>query len=120
MNLCKLLCPDIFQVSKFLHGPINPVQTIAERFSAREDATLFTMHDLVHDLARSVMADEFYLKGPNCRYACLIDCTKPLKSSATSPANIKALHIVDHPDDGLKDYQFHPDAYSKAVGLYMG
>ncbi|KAM0904360.1 hypothetical protein ACQ4PT_018069 [Festuca glaucescens] len=91
--------------------------TVAERSYAREDATLFTMHDLMHDLARSVMADEFYLKGPNCRYACLTDCTKPLKSSTTSPAKIKALHIVDHPADCLEENQFHPDAYSQAKHL---
>uniref|UniRef100_A0ACD5XCZ9 Uncharacterized protein n=1 Tax=Avena sativa TaxID=4498 RepID=A0ACD5XCZ9_AVESA len=92
-------------------------KTVAECFYAREDDTLFTMHDLVHDLARSVMADELYLKGPNCRYACLTDFTKPLKSSATSPAKIKALHIVDHPDNCLKENQFHPDAYSQAKHL---
>ncbi|KAM0904363.1 hypothetical protein ACQ4PT_018070 [Festuca glaucescens] len=92
-------------------------KTVAERSYAREDATLFTMHDLMHDLARSVMADEFYLKGPNCRYACLTDCTKPLKSSTTSPAKIKALHIVDHPADCLEENQFHPDAYSQAKHL---
>ncbi|KAM0883835.1 hypothetical protein ACQ4PT_031367 [Festuca glaucescens] len=92
-------------------------KTVAERSYAREDATLFTMHDLVHDLARSVMADEFYLEGPNCRYAYLTDCTKPLKSSATSPAKIKALHIVDHPDGSLKENRFHADAYSQARHL---
>jgi Leucine-rich repeat (LRR) protein len=63
------------------------------------------------------MADELYLKGPNCRFACLTDCTKPLKSSATSPAGIKALHIVDHPDDGLKKNQCHPDACAQAKHL---
>ncbi|XP_051191604.1 putative disease resistance RPP13-like protein 1 isoform X2 [Lolium perenne] len=94
-------------------------KTVAERSYAREDATLFTMHDLVHDLARSVMADEFYLKGPNCRYAYLTDCTKPLKSSATSPAKIKALHIVDHPDGRLKENQFHANAYSQARHLHV-
>ncbi|KAM0823213.1 hypothetical protein ACQ4PT_071019 [Festuca glaucescens] len=92
-------------------------KTVAERSYTREDATLFTMHDLVHDLAKSVMADEFCLKGPNCRYAYLTDCTKPLKSSSTSPAKIKALHIVDRPYCGLKENQFHPDAYSQAKNL---
>ncbi|XP_037423460.1 putative disease resistance protein RGA1 [Triticum dicoccoides] len=71
---------------------------------------VFTMHDLVHDLARSVMADEFNLASPNCRYACLTDCTKPLKSSMTSPEKLRALHIVDH----LRPHPFHRDAYSPA------
>jgi Leucine-rich repeat (LRR) protein len=52
------------------------------------------MHDLVHDLARLVMADEYNLEGPNCR-AWLTDCTKPLKSSTNLPAKIRALHFGD-------------------------
>ncbi|KAM3206945.1 hypothetical protein ACQJBY_062239 [Aegilops geniculata] len=67
------------------------------------------MHDLVHDLARSVMADEFNLGGPNCRYARLPDCTKPLKSSMTSPEKLKALHIMEN-----HSLPFHFDAYSPA------
>lgn len=77
-------------------------------YGRKKKITLFTMHDLVHDLARSVMADEFNLAGPNCRYACLTDCTKPLKSYTTSPEKLRALHIVDH------GYEFHRDAYSPA------
>ncbi|KAM0917316.1 hypothetical protein ACQ4PT_009596 [Festuca glaucescens] len=62
---------------------------------SRKDATRFIMHDLVHDLARSVMADEYNLEGPNCRYAWLLDCSKPLKSSTNSLAKIRALHFAD-------------------------
>ncbi|KAM3206946.1 hypothetical protein ACQJBY_062240 [Aegilops geniculata] len=69
---------------------------------------LYTMHDLVHDLARSVMADEFNLAGPNCRYAWKIDCTKPLKSSTTSPKKLRALHIV------CAAGTFHRDAIAPA------
>uniref|UniRef100_A0ACD6A3E4 Uncharacterized protein n=1 Tax=Avena sativa TaxID=4498 RepID=A0ACD6A3E4_AVESA len=64
-------------------------------FEPRQDATRFIMHDLVHDLARSVMADEYNLEGPNCRYACLTDCSKPLNSPTNSPAKIRALHFAD-------------------------
>ncbi|KAM3195976.1 hypothetical protein ACQJBY_071907 [Aegilops geniculata] len=69
------------------------------------------MHDLVHDLAKSVMADEFNLAGANCRYTWLTDSTKPLKSSRISPKKIRALYIVDH--DSKPD-QLHHDAYSPA------
>jgi hypothetical protein len=64
-------------------------------FERKKGSTRFIMHDLVHDLARSVMADEYNLEGPNCRYACLTDCSKPLKSSTNSPAKIRALHFAD-------------------------
>jgi hypothetical protein len=52
------------------------------------------MHDLVHDLARSVMADEFNLEGSNCHYAWLTECNMSLKSSINSLAKIRALHIA--------------------------
>ncbi|XP_047085188.1 putative disease resistance protein RGA1 [Lolium rigidum] len=60
------------------------------------DGTLVIMHDLVHDLARSVMADEYNLEGSNCRYAWLADCREPLKSSTNSPTKIRALHFADN------------------------
>lgn len=79
----------------------------------QDGGTLFVMHDLVHDLARSVLADEFNLAGPNCRYAWLTDCTKPLKSCMTSPEKLRALHIVDYKDQA----EFHHDAFSPAKNV---
>jgi Leucine-rich repeat (LRR) protein len=69
-------------------------------FKERRNAKRFIMHDLVHDLARSVMADEYNMEGPNCRYACLTDCSKPLKSSTNSLAKIRALHFADKVSKG--------------------
>ncbi|KAM0917560.1 hypothetical protein ACQ4PT_009404 [Festuca glaucescens] len=65
----------LLEMSFLQHSKID-----SSYFEQRKDATRFIMHDLVHDLARSVMADEYNLEGPNCRYAWLKDC-KPLKSS---------------------------------------
>ncbi|XP_047082955.1 disease resistance protein RGA2-like [Lolium rigidum] len=79
----------LLEMSFLQHSNIN-IQNIKQR-----NGTLFIMHDLVHDLARSVMADEYNLESPNCRYACLTDCSKPLKSSIDSPAKIRALHFAD-------------------------
>jgi hypothetical protein len=52
-----------------------------------EEAIFYTMHDMVHDLARSVMVDEMMVPdkqantaGSCCRYALLDDCSKSLKS----------------------------------------
>ncbi|KAM0859274.1 hypothetical protein ACQ4PT_047305 [Festuca glaucescens] len=41
------------------------------------------------------MADEYNSEGPNCRYAWLTDCRKPLKSSTNSPAKIRSLHFAN-------------------------
>ncbi|KAM0905638.1 hypothetical protein ACQ4PT_017241 [Festuca glaucescens] len=63
-----------------------------------EDITLLTMHDLVHDLARSVMDGEILVfgKGDNIdgscyHYALLDDCSKPLGRESSK---IRALRFV--------------------------
>uniref|UniRef100_A0A453HKW9 Disease resistance protein RGA3 n=1 Tax=Aegilops tauschii subsp. strangulata TaxID=200361 RepID=A0A453HKW9_AEGTS len=67
-----------------------------------KDVTLFTMHDLVHDLARSIMANEVLdaskngsIGGSSCLYAMLTDCSKPLNLSVISPAKIRTLRFLD-------------------------
>ncbi|KAM3300731.1 hypothetical protein ACQJBY_041641 [Aegilops geniculata] len=81
-----------------------------------EDIILLTMHDLVHDLARSVMDDEILLvvKGNNAEescyhYALLDDCSKPLGSDLTK---IRALRFMV-----CKKYKLHDDAFSSAKSL---
>uniref|UniRef100_A0A0E0F3K2 AAA+ ATPase domain-containing protein n=1 Tax=Oryza meridionalis TaxID=40149 RepID=A0A0E0F3K2_9ORYZ len=66
-----------------------------------EDVTLFTMHDLVHEVARSIMVDEVLysrkegdIRGSS-RYALLTDCGKPLKFLTNRPTKIRALHFLD-------------------------
>lgn len=61
-----------------------------------KDGTLFSMHDLVHDVARSVMVEEILYANEksnngasNCRYALLMECTKPFKFFANLPSRIK-------------------------------
>jgi Leucine-rich repeat (LRR) protein len=60
------------------------------------------MHDLVHDLARSVMANEVLdaskngnIGGSSCLYALLTDCSKPLNLSIICPAKIRTLRFLD-------------------------
>uniref|UniRef100_A0A0E0J039 NB-ARC domain-containing protein n=1 Tax=Oryza nivara TaxID=4536 RepID=A0A0E0J039_ORYNI len=80
-----------------------------------EDATLLTMHDLVHDVARSIMADELLdsstkgkIQRTSCRYALLRDCSKPLKLF------IRALHFLD-----CGNIRLHGAAFSSAKWLHV-
>ncbi|KAL6622395.1 hypothetical protein ACP70R_032274 [Stipagrostis hirtigluma subsp. patula] len=66
-----------------------------------EDITLFTMHDLVHDLAMMIMGDEVLdasSKGNTgikyCHYAALADCGKPLNSFLPHSDKIRALRLL--------------------------
>ncbi|CAM0958598.1 unnamed protein product [Alopecurus aequalis] len=70
-------------------------------------ATFFTMHDLVHDLARAVLADKVNKNANGVRssyeYAFL---TNPSKLS--SPENIRALHLELNGSTMLNDGIFSP------------
>ncbi|XP_037438962.1 putative disease resistance protein RGA3 [Triticum dicoccoides] len=80
--------------------------------------TLFVMHDLVHDLARALLADKVNEKGnavgSNCQYALLTDCSKPLQLSMTSPENIKTLLFLD-----CGKIELHGCAFSSAKCLLV-
>ncbi|CAL5067344.1 unnamed protein product [Urochloa decumbens] len=67
-----------------------------------ENDTVFTMHDLVHDLAISLLGDDILDQskqcntvGSNCCYALLSDCSRPLESCTNSPARLWALRFLD-------------------------
>ncbi|VAH11626.1 unnamed protein product [Triticum turgidum subsp. durum] len=81
-----------------------------------EDVILLTMHDLVHDLARSVMEDEIIFvgninnaEGSRYHYALLDDCSKPLGSDLSK---IRALRFMD-----CDKYELHDAAFSSAKSL---
>ncbi|KAL6626387.1 hypothetical protein ACP70R_030113 [Stipagrostis hirtigluma subsp. patula] len=79
-----------------------------------DDVTMFIMHDLVRNLARSIMGDEvldtsqkcsigeqvldisqkFSIGGHNCHYVSLADCSRPLNSFVTYPDKIRALRFL--------------------------
>ncbi|KAM0846416.1 hypothetical protein ACQ4PT_055682 [Festuca glaucescens] len=83
-----------------------------------KDVTLFTMHDLVHDLATVILGDQLTNKGgaagKRCRYALLTDCSKPLHLSVISPENIKALYFLD-----CGELELRGDAFSLAKCLHI-
>ncbi|KAI4983457.1 hypothetical protein ZWY2020_023949 [Hordeum vulgare] len=72
------------------------------------NVTAVTMHDLVHDLARSVMEDEILLAGNDkiiggnrCHYALLNDCSQPLESR-----RIRAIRFMGSAEIRLDDAAF--------------
>ncbi|XP_047053245.1 putative disease resistance protein RGA4 [Lolium rigidum] len=75
-----------------------------------EDITLLTMHDLVHDLARTAMDNEILVvrKGDNAQgscyhYALLDDCSKPLVSELSK---IRALRFMKCDKSTIHDVAF--------------
>ncbi|XP_044396989.1 disease resistance protein RGA2-like [Triticum aestivum] len=77
-----------------------------------DGSIFFIMHDLVHDLARSVMADEIDIDVPTCRYAWLTDQRKLFNSAVIPLAKIRALHFHDP-----GNFQLNGDAFSPAKCL---
>ena len=85
-----------------------------------EDFTHLTMHDLVLDLARLVLVDEFIMGVSersnsgrrSCRYALFNDCSNKLESYTDYPAKIRAMHFVD-----CGRIELHEDAFSSAKYL---
>ncbi|XP_025827546.1 putative disease resistance protein RGA1 isoform X3 [Panicum hallii] len=95
LQLCEKYIARLLGLSFFQHS--------ASPTGDREDdvaATVFTMHDLVHDLARSIMLFEIIDASKQCntggsrfQFALLNDCTKPLKSFTQYPTAVRALRF---------------------------
>uniref|UniRef100_A0A0D9XQA8 NB-ARC domain-containing protein n=1 Tax=Leersia perrieri TaxID=77586 RepID=A0A0D9XQA8_9ORYZ len=86
--------------------------------------TLYTMHDLVHDLARFVMLDEILVSSKQgndgerrYRYVLLDDCTSPLESIIDIPTKIKALRFMDCAKARISDYGFSSAKYLRVLDL---
>uniref|UniRef100_A0A0E0IZK1 Uncharacterized protein n=1 Tax=Oryza nivara TaxID=4536 RepID=A0A0E0IZK1_ORYNI len=89
-----------------------------------QNVALFTMHDLVHDLARSVMVDEILVSSKqdnnsesSYRYALLNDSSKPLKSFTEFHTKLRALRFVDCTKAGLRDGAFSGVKYLRVLDL---
>ncbi|XP_045085976.1 uncharacterized protein [Aegilops tauschii subsp. strangulata] len=107
MQLCEQYITQLLGMS-FLQYSVTPLDY------ARQDkvGTFFTMHDLVHELARAMLAnivnenDNF--AGRNCQYAIFADPSKQLKSFVGLPQEVIALLIPDHAKIELHDGAISP------------
>ncbi|XP_039822755.1 putative disease resistance protein RGA3 [Panicum virgatum] len=95
----------------FFQQPVSPKTSEAYY----EQATFFTMHDLVHDLAISLLGNQILdetkqrkTRGSSCQYALLTDCSRPLELCLTSPARLVALHFLEGYRSKLSGAAFAP------------
>ncbi|KAL6590966.1 hypothetical protein ACP70R_050148 [Stipagrostis hirtigluma subsp. patula] len=73
--------------------------------TSKKDVALYKMHDLVHDLARSVIGDELIEFGgatksstsgqKYCRYALVTNYDRTIKLSNVLPKKVRALRFLD-------------------------
>lgn len=116
MQLCEKYVAQLLGLS-FLQRPVSPKNSQAYK----KGLTLFTMHDLVHDLARLLIADKILdgsnIGGRDYRYAWLTNCGKPLTSLTDSPNTISALHFRDSSLEVLEDDAFLPAKLLQVMDL---
>jgi len=97
MELCERYIVQLVGLS-FFQQPVSPKTSEAYY----KQATFFTMHDLVHDLAVSLLGNKILdqskqgnTRGSSCQYALLRDCSRPLELCLTSHERLKALRFLD-------------------------
>ncbi|CAL5027875.1 unnamed protein product [Urochloa decumbens] len=120
LQLCEKYIARLLELSFLQHYSVSPMTY--EVYSEQE--TVFTMHDLVHDLAISLIGDEVLdqsrqgntREGRYC-YALLGDCSKPLESCMTSPAHLRALRFLDCQDTELQGASFEPAESLRVLDL---
>ncbi|CAD6269475.1 unnamed protein product [Miscanthus lutarioriparius] len=81
------------------------------------NSMLLSMHDLIHDLARSVLGDELLFvdgkkgytsRNGNHRYALAVNGTRQIDLCDYVPTKLRSLHIFD-------SAEIHPSLYSKSL-----
>lgn len=99
------------------------MQTYEGAYREKQD-TLFTMHDLVHDLAVLLLGDEIMDQrqqgntlSSSCRYALLTDSSKPLELCLSSCARLTALRFIDCRRTELCGAAFAPANFLRVLDL---
>ncbi|CAL4888786.1 unnamed protein product [Urochloa decumbens] len=103
----SILFSDILQLGHKYVGQLLGMSFLqhSKLPTTSQKGSLLTMHDLVYDLARSVMDEELIVCDTDkvrgimdrkyCRYALLTNCSKPLKISTILAAKLRALLFHD-------------------------
>jgi len=119
MELCGRYIVQLLGLS-FFQQPVSPKTSEAYY----EQATFFTMHDLVHDLAISLLGNQILdqskqgnTRGSSCQYALLRDCSRPLELCLTSPARLIALHFLEGCRSELSGAAFSPARSLRVLDL---
>ncbi|KAJ1267060.1 hypothetical protein BS78_07G026900 [Paspalum vaginatum] len=114
MQLCKEYIVQLIGLSFLKHSV-----SLTTLGGHEKGVALFTMHGLVHDLARLVMSDDILdgteqdiTGGRSCRYALLTDCGKPLELSMNYPEEVRSLRFLD-----CGHIKLHSDSFSSAHSL---
>ncbi|CAO2148610.1 unnamed protein product [Urochloa humidicola] len=122
MQLCEKYIVQLLGLSFLQHSALpTAVGAYGKGYTLFKGVIVFTMHDLVHDMARLDMAGEILdcskqgATGESSgRYALLTDCSKPLKSSVCYPNKIRALRFLD-----CGQIKLHGNAFSSAKFLQV-
>ncbi|XP_039824095.1 putative disease resistance protein RGA1 isoform X3 [Panicum virgatum] len=119
MELCDRYIGQLLGLS-FFQQPVSP--KTSEVYY--KQATFFTMHDLVHDLAISLLGNQILdqskhgnTRGSSCQYALLRDCSKPVELCLTSRARLIALHFLDGCSSELSSAAFAPARSLRVLDL---
>ncbi|KAG2561512.1 hypothetical protein PVAP13_8KG164900 [Panicum virgatum] len=119
IQLCEKYILQLLGLS-FFHQPVSP--KTSEAYYAQ--ATFFTMHDLVHDLAISLLGNKILDQskqgntgGSSCQYALLRDCSRPLELCLTSRERLIALRFLQGCRRKLSSAAFAPARSLRVLDL---
>ncbi|CAL4984856.1 unnamed protein product [Urochloa decumbens] len=117
MQLCENNIVQLLGLS-FFQQPVSPKTSEVYH----EQASFLTMHDLVHDLADSLLGNQILdqnkqgnTRGSSCQYALLNDCSKPLELCLTSRARLITLRFLD----SCRSKQLRGSAFAPARSLQV-
>lgn len=111
MQLCEKYVTQLLGMSFLQYSKTSSSHT------RDKDVTFFTMHDLVHDLAKEILAHQINTGGNECRYALLTNCSSALQLFVAFPANIMALHFRDCGKQELCGGAFSPAKCLRVLDL---